>query len=492
MLNSNIKLKTVLLFNPPGPLYQRGEDRCQANIEESSAVSLREPNDLAYMAAILRQMGILPRIMDYPAEKLSWDKYENDLKKWSPDALIMSVTTATVLDDLYAFELAKKITPSIVAIAKGALFFSSDLKLLLRPQFASMDYALAGEAETIIHDLISALIGQTPLSNIPGIIWKHSDGRWIRNRQKEFEIDLDSIPFPARDLLKNELYIRPDTGAPQATIQTSRGCPSKCIFCLTPAISGQRVRQRSVQNIVDEIEECVSKYAIRDFFFKADTFTINKKFVIELCMEVLNRKLDIRWVANSRVDTIDAERLEWMKKAGCWLVAFGFESGDDEILRKMKKDATAADAVNAVKIVKEAGLRVYGFFMIGLPWDDHVSVEKTIRFAKDLDCDFSEIHIATPYEGTELHAIAKESGLLNDEVIGHDYFHDPTMATLFLSREEIMDYRKKGLRHIYLSPKYVIKTFSNIHSVQEFRRYASYGMRMVKNVVMQTHQRNPG
>lgn len=478
-------LRTVLLINPPGPLYQRGEDRCQANIEESSAVSLRAPNDLAYMASMARLIGMGTVIRDYPAERLTWDDLENDLENVKPDVLVMSVTTATVIEDLRAFRMAKAFNSSIITIAKGALFFASDLQLLTKPEFLAMDFALAGEAETIIQDLLKGLINDTPLRSIAGIIYKENS-EWVRIQQKEFQTDLDAIPFPARDLLRNELYVRPDTGEPQATIQTSRGCPSKCIFCLTPAISGQKVRQRSVKNIVDEIEECVTKYSIRNFFFKADTFTINKKFVVDLCKEILDRKLDIQWVANSRVDTIDAERLDWMKRAGCWLVAFGFESGDDEILRKMKKDATVADAYRAVRLVKAVGLRVYGFFMIGLPWDDHTTVEKTMIFAKHLDCDFSEIHIATPYEGTELHAIARKYGLLTDEVIGHDYFHDPTMATMFLTREEIMDYRKKGLRKIYLSPKYLIKTISHINSVEEFGRYASYGARMVKNILLPT------
>lgn len=486
MVKLENKLHSALLINPPGPLYQRGEDRCQANIEESSAVSLRAPNDLAYMASMLRQIGIHAIIRDYPAEKLTWDDFEGDLRSVLPDVLIMSVTTATVMDDLSAFKRAKEFNAAIFTIAKGALFFASDMQLFLRPAFSAMDYALAGEAETIVQSLLKGLINGASMSLIPGIVYRDTAGQWVRNQQREFQTDLDAIPFPARDLMKNELYVRPDTGEPQATIQTSRGCPSKCIFCLTPAISGQKVRQRSVRNIVDEIEECVTKYSIRNFFFKADTFTINKKFVIELCKEIMDRKLDIAWVANSRVDTIDAERLDWMKRAGCWLVAFGFESGDDEILRKMKKDATVADAHQAVRLVKSAGLRVYGFFMMGLPWDDHTTVEKTMLFAKHLDCDFSEIHIATPYEGTELHTIAKKSGLLTDEVIGHDYFHDPTMATMFLTREEIMDYRKKGLRNIYLSPKYLIKTISHIHSVGDLGRYASYGIRMAKNILLPT------
>ncbi len=476
------ELRKALLINPPGPLYQRGEDRCQANIEASSAVSLRAPNDLAYAAAMLRRIGIDPLIKDYPAEHLSWQNFESDLKQIRPDVLLMSITNATVLEDLRAFRIAKRIDPEMITVAKGALFFASDVSLFQKPEFNVMDYAITGEAETIINDLMEGLSSAAPLPEISGILYRSTAGKWIRNEAKAFETDLDAIPFPARDLLKNNLYVRPDTGEPQATIQTARGCPSNCVFCLTPAISGSLVRSRSAANIADELEECVSRYGIRNFFFKADTFTINRKFVIELCQEILTRKLDIAWVANSRVDTVDEERLRWMKKAGCWLVAFGFESGDDAILSKMKKDAAVADAYRAVSLVKKAGLQLYGFFMIGLPWDTKETVEKTLRFAKKLDCDFSEIHLATPYEGTELHATARGLGLLTRDVLGRNYFSDPTMGTLTLSREEILAYRNQGLRSLYFSPKYVLKTLSKVRSPQELAQYARYGMRMMKNM----------
>lgn len=476
-------IQKILLINPPGPLYQRGEDRSQGNVSESSATSLRAPNDLAYMAAMLRRIGITPLIKDYPAENLSWESYAADLKSFDPDAVVMSITNATILGDMRAFKLAKDFKPEMVTIAKGALFFACDLKQFQRDEFTSMDFALVGEAETIINDVIEAIRHAHPIENLRGIIYRNHDGAWIRTELQPFVDDLDSLPFPARELLNNKLYVRPDTGEPQATIQTARGCPSHCVFCLTPAISGQRVRQRSAKNIVDEIEECVAVHGIRNFFFKADTFTINKKYVIDICREILERNLTISWVANSRVDTVDEERLDWMKRAGCWLVAFGFESGNDAILHKMKKDAVAQDAYRAVRLVKDAGLRVYGFFLIGLPWDTHTTVQETLKFAKKLNCDFSEIHIATPYEGTELHSIAESMGLLQQDVIGHNYFSDPVMGTMFLTREEILQYRRKGIRSLYLTPQYILKTASKIRTPAELKNYASYGWRMVKNML---------
>lgn len=473
-------IRHILFFNPPGPLYQRGEDRCQASVDDSSAVSLRAPNDLAYMAAMVRTIGITPVVRDYPAGPLTWEDFESDIRTWRPDMIVMSITTATLLDDLAAFDRAKAVNPGVITVAKGAFFFACDLTRLDRPEFRCMDYALVGESETVINDLVAGLMNGTPSSDIPNII--HREGSWRRTRIQEFEKDIDSIPFPARDLLKNEWYVRPDTGEPQATIQTSRGCPSKCIFCLTPLISGERVRQRSAKNVVDEIEVCVNRHGIRNFFFKADTFTINKAFVIDLCREILDRRLNIAWVANSRVDTVDEERLSWMKKAGCWLVAFGFESGHDAMLRLMKKEATTDDARRAVRLTKDAGLRVYGFFMIGLPWETHETVRLTLDFAKELDCDFSEIHLATPFEGTTLHDIVRETGLLTDEVLGHNCFSDPVIGSMFLSREELLQYRKAGLRQLYLSPKFVARTLSRIRSLRELRNYWSYGRRLARSL----------
>jgi radical SAM superfamily enzyme YgiQ (UPF0313 family) len=413
---------------------------------------------------------------------MTWSHFESDLRRLQPDAVVMSITNATIFQDVKAFDIAKSVHRDIVTIAKGALFYACDVKVLDRDVFRSMDFALFGEAETIINDLLTELCRSGNAGSTPGVIARR-EGRFMRHREREFDADLDRLPFPARDLLRNDLYVRPDTGDPQATIQTARGCPSRCIFCLTPSISGQKVRQRSTGNVVDEIERCVRDFGIRNFFFKADTFTMNKRYVIDICREILKRELDIQWVANSRVDTIDSERLEWMKRAGCWLVAFGLESGDDDILRQMKKDATCEDARRAVKLVKSHGLSVFGFFMIGLPWDTEATVRRTLDFAIELDCDFVELHIATPYEGTELYDLAKDLGLIDRDVMGHDYFEHPATGTLTMTREQLLTYRQKGLKRIYLTPSYVVRTLSRIRSPRQLMNYATYGARLVRNML---------
>ncbi len=479
----NALVKKIFFINPPGPLYQRGEDRSQGNIEQSSATSLRAPNDLAYMAAVARLSGIECRIKDYPPEKGDWDDFSDDLMAYRPDLLIMSVTNATILKDMKAFEMAKAHNPDIITLAKGAFFFSVPMEALNRPEFINMDYAIFGEAETVIGEFLKKIHIQSSVQEIPGLIYRGPNKAFIRNKPAAFIAHLDAIPFPARDLLNNRLYIRPDTGEPQATIQTSRGCPHRCIYCLTPIISGKTLRRRSADNICNEIEECIRRHGITNFFFKADTFTLNKNDVIDLCREIIHRNLTIRWVANSRVDTLDEEGLGWMRRAGCWLVALGIESGDPDSLLRMKKGATVEQARNAVRLAQSAGLQVYGFFMIGFPWDTEQTIRSTFDFAAELECDFYEIHIAVPYEGTELYDLAQSMNVMESEVIGHDYFNDPVMRTVRLSRSDLLRLRQKGLRRLLANPKYIIKTLKKTRNAAQLLNYGRYGFRYLKNIV---------
>jgi radical SAM superfamily enzyme YgiQ (UPF0313 family) len=205
--------------------------------------------------------------------------------------------------------------------------------------------------------------------------------------------------------------------------------------------------------------------------------------VIEICKEIINRKLTIEWVANSRVDTLDEERLDWMKRAGCWLIAIGFESGNKESLVKMKKYTTTEQAIKSVRLIRKYKMQLYGFFMIGLPWENRKEIEETIRFANDLKCDYAEIHIAVPYEGTELHDLAESHKIIQGAVQGHDYFRDPVMKTLFLTRDEILQFRKNGLKQMYLSPVYIWNRIRRVKSPRFFINHIKYGLRLIRQLL---------
>lgn len=485
LLENNTKKKVMLIY-PPGRLYQRGEDRSQGNIENSTATTIRAPNDLGYGASTLKAKNFEVFLKDYQTEKLTVNDLASDLKKFNPDVLFVSITNATIFTDIEIINNLKKIRKDLIVILKGALFFNPEDDLLKQLDLENIDYLVGGECEFVLADLVySHFNSREKIPDLRGILYKKDD-KWLRTDFSTWETNLDSLMFPDRSMMNNSLYIRPDTGDFQATIATSRGCPSACIFCVTPNISGKNVRSRSPQNIVEELKECYFKYNISNFFFKSDTFTIDKNWVKELCEYIINSELNgkISWVANSRANPIEEETLVNMKKAGCWLVAFGFESGSPETLKRIKKGTTCEQAKKAVKYAKKAGLMTFGFYLIGLPWENWSHLKETKKLMFELNTDFVELHLAVPYYGTELYQMAKEKGIIDKSVLGKDYFNAPTLGTEYLKIEEIEKFKKNTLLQYHLRPSYIVrKLFHASSNFNILKNYLKFGTNLIKQAL---------
>lgn len=475
-----------MLIYPPGEIYQRGEDRCQINVDASVANSLRACNDLGYIASIMKQTGFSVFLKDYSVHKYTFFDFENDLEKENPDIVFISITNGSIFNDIKTAKKIKKINDKTIIIFKGALFFNPEADLFDELDLSDIDYLIGGECEFIIRPLIEAHYNdKSLLKDIEGICYK-CGGKWISNPVKSFNEDLDSIPFPDRSLMENELYINPATNRPMATISTSKGCPSSCIYCVSPIISGRNVRSRSPQSVFAEIKECSSKYKITDFFFRSDTFTINKNWVLSLCDLIINSDLcgKINWVANSRVNTIDEEMLIKMKKAGCSVIAIGLESGSEESLKKMKKGTTVEQNINAVKLIKKYGFKIFGFYLIGFPWETKEHLNKTKELIFKLNTDFIELSIATPFKGSELYNMVLSSSNHNDLILGKDSFKNVTMGTNYLSREELETFRKNIILKYHLRLSYILKKiFNKDLTFALFLNYVKYGLRLLKNVI---------
>ncbi len=449
--------KRALLINPPTGLYIR-EDRCQAPLKGMAATAARPPLDLMYMAATMEQAGVECRIKDYPVLGGSWADFKAELESFRPDALFISVTSFTIHDDLIACQKAKELLgDAITTVAKGAHVSVKAVDVL--KEAPALDVAIQGEYELIAREMATA----DDLRKVPGIAFRdRATGEIVTTEHRPYLTELDVLPYPARHLVDNTVYQRPDTGEMQATVQTSRGCPAACIYCLAPTVYGSKIRVRSPKNVVGELKECVEKYGIRDFFFRADTFTWNKKWVMDLCQAIRDEHLEIRWVCNSRVDTIDAERLIAMKAAGCHGIAFGIESGVQDMLNKMKKGTTVEKNRAAVKLCKEHGMKTLLYMIMGLPWETEADIKASVDFAVELGGDFVEFHTAIPFPGTELYDIAQRDHLYdNEDLAGFNYTRSP-LRTYTLSSKQLHELRRRAFMRVYLNPGSIFRIAKTI------------------------------
>ncbi len=465
----------VLLAVPPTGLYIR-EDRCQTPIENLHTVSARPPIDLLYCAAMFKAQGCECRVRDFPVEGGGWEAYRQELRDFQPDLVMLSITSPSFAEDMKAASVAKEILPSVTVAAKGAHFHARDIEAL--EKYPALDLALRGEYEETCRDLVWVADKTT----IPGLTFRNGS-HIVQNAMREFVASLDELPFPARDLIDNSRYIRPDFGVPQTTLVTERGCPYQCIYCLAPVFSGTKVRKRSPENVIAEIKQCVEQYGIRDFLFRSDLFTADRVWVKKLCAALSEAKLDIRWSCNSRVDKIKEDLLVTMREAGCWLIAFGVESGSPELLQKMKKAADMDEARNAMAVCRKVGMKSSIYILIGLPWETEETFEAGVDFAKQLDPDYIEFFYVYPFEGTELRQIVEAEGLLAhgaDPVAAYD---KPSNPGLFLSLQELEPLRRRALRSFYLRPRYIARTLLSNPSPRVIWNYLRYGTRQLVDLL---------
>ncbi|MCL2605992.1 MAG: radical SAM protein [Coriobacteriia bacterium] len=500
--------KKVLLMYPPGPLYQRGEDRCKSNIEASSASSTRSCNDLGYAAATLCKAGYEPRIRDYQTAAYDQARSLSDICSYQPDLIMISVVDASIVDDLAFIQKIKdrfQDSPSVdghtsskdtigkvpVIVLKGAMFFNAPDCLFEQFDFSAADYLIGGEVDQSIAHIANHAFGRLDSAkSIPGILYKDADGMFRKTFFTSSHVNLDDVPFPARDLMDLSLYARPDTGEPMATIQTSRGCYGTCSLCRTPKIAGVKVIFRKPENVFAEIEECYHVHGIKAFFFRADTFTSNEQWIHRLCDLIIASNLagKISFAANSRVKPLQKATLQRMKDAGCFVIAFSYDSGSDETLLKIRKGAETTDNLRAANWARQVGLPVYGFFVVGYPWETKTLLAQTRKHVFKLNPDYLEIHIALPYWGTQLQVLHSQSGTLEDYVVNQPVFMDNFESSITgvrnITIDQLRNYRKYTLLAFYLRPKYLYTRLApTIKNPRATLSYIRYGWKLISNLL---------
>lgn len=422
----------ILVINPPSSVEYSRMQRCHGKVDKYNLTYYDQiPVDLLYAAAVFRRAGHDVKLLDFSLRK-RFNEYSKKLKAIMDDIDLIVVNSATTVinEDYSIIKSAKKKGARTILI--GELCNYNEISLM--DKYEDVDICVRGEIEGPLSEIAS----DKALADIKGITFR-SDGKVIRNDDHGFCV-LDDLAFPARDLSDWKDYRQPSDTESYTVITVSRGCPYNCTFCQNGGFSGNKARYRSVDSVIDEIRQCVDM-GIRNFFFRAENFTLNNSFVSGLCKEIAGRKLKIRWSCSTRADLVDKEILFKMRKAGCWLIHYGVECTDDSALKELNKQCSEKQIDMAIRISKNLGLIVHASFIYGIG-NDKKRMEKNFRLIRRHSIDFPAFFKLKAFKGTAIDKTEDEiDALLDDE------FYE-------MIRRFSMSY--------YMSPRYIANTLRNI------------------------------
>ncbi|MFC1462383.1 B12-binding domain-containing radical SAM protein [Verrucomicrobiota bacterium] len=450
------------------------------------------PLGLLYVAGAVEAGGRHEvSVIDCVAEGLAGSALETRIRAAAPDVVGIQAITFSIIDARNVACLVKRIGPGIPVVMGGPhanLFPEETLSL------AEVDYVLLGEGENNIVPFLDALgrgrsdgsvrSDRSLLSDVPGIVFAGENGQIVHGPPNALIEDMDSLPMPSRHLLDQGRYSSVlARGKLMTTVMSSRGCPARCIFCDRPHL-GKAFRARSAGNVAAELEQCVEKYGIDEFFFYDDTFTIDKQRVLDVCSAVRERKINVYWDIRARVANLDRELLEALRGAGCVRIHLGIESGNEEILKTIRKGVDLDKARQVFSWCRELGIETLAYFMFGFPGEGHAEVRDTIDYALSIDCDYVHAAATTPFPGTELYRRGLETGLYKSDY-WKEFAESPTpgfvpeLWTEQLSREEIVGYMFELYRRFYRRPSYVLRRLASVRSPRQLLKYARAGVRIL-------------
>jgi len=458
-------MKKIILLNPPSPpgkvsnkdmmggfgqLYSYSEDRIPVI-------------DLAYAGAILKQNNVNFRIIDAVGEGISLQNVISALKDENPEFVAVRTSTPTFNWDVHVCQKIKSnIKCKIIIFGPHCSIFPKDCI-----ELDCIDFVINCEPEFTIFDILN----KKP-SQVKGIYFKHN-GQKVKTTDRPKIENLDSLPYPAWESMPYRNYSAGSlvkNKKPFVTMLSSRGCPFACDYCPYPISEGTKWRAMSPKRVVDEMEYLANKLGVRSVLFRDPIFTLDRRRVENICNELISRKINLLWRVETRIDCIDEKLIKKMNSAGCIGINFGIESADLNVLKKVGRKSFSQEKVKEViNACKNLKMDTFLFFIIGLPGDTKESIFKTIKLAKELDPEFCQFTVATPYPGTKLAKWAAEKGFMEcnkSDSIGCD-------ASM---RNEALTAKKIKLLSDYAS-------FSLIVRKREMKRRAKEGVKgVMKNI----------
>ena len=475
----------IALIHPP--FHHRKFSENLKVVDEEFTLS--PPIILAYIAAILERASHSVILIDAHSLKLSQEDAFKKADEFNPDLIGFRLDTYGFQESLEWIRYFK------LKIGKPIMVGGINLSIYPKETMAhkEIDYGLIGEAIESLPMFLKCFGDETRYKKIPGLCWRDANGAVIINPEAKSLVPFDNYPFPARHLLPNHVYNSFVSQVKNFTIMlTSTGCPYKCKFCAIAALN--HWRQRSVENVIKEIEQCYYDYGIREIDFFDATFFVNKQWSIKFCEEIIKRKLNISWTARSRVDLADEDVLKMAAKAGCRMIFWGIESSSRNVLHQVNKEITPQQVPYAIKTAKKFGIRNLGFLMVGNPGDTEKSIKQTVEFAKGLDLDYVQICRAIPKPNTQFHKELIQK-------TGFDYWKEFVslkvgeeripMHWIDMPQDKVEKLLKWSYYSFYFRPGYILKILFKIKSIGEFIRYATTALKMLFNY-LHTDVENPG
>lgn len=440
---------------------------------------------LALIAAVLERAGYPVSVVDANALDLSLEETTPLVKE--ADVIGLTAMTPSINIAITTARRVKQAYPDKIIILGGA--HATLLPAETLAAAPEIDVIVRGEGEEIILKLLPALEQKHPLDAVPGISFR-KDGKIVSNPPPAGLVDLNTLPFLAYHLLPWQKY-RPHPphgrALPFSVIITSRGCPYHCAYCSKP-IFGRAFRAQTPERVIEEIAYYQKRFGIKELAFYDDVFTLDRKRSHAIADEMIKRGIRLHWSCETRVNLVDKELLAHLKKAGCYAISYGVESGSPRILEAIDKGITLEQVEKAVGWSREAGLQTIGYFMVGSPGETPQTIQETIAFAKKLKLDFAQFAVTTPFPGTKLYEMYMSGGQKTDipwenfMYAGTGEGPSPVFESAALKRADIRKWASRAYRRFYFRPSYYWQRLRGIHSPGDVAVNAK-GLAMLLNTI---------
>lgn len=425
---------------------------------------------LCSLTAVLRRDGCEVRQIDAYAEDLTESAFMDRVNDYGPD--VVGITSTTPFFDMAAraCRAVKKVRADLPVILGGP-----HVTVMKRDALAldTVDYGVMGEGERVLPDLLRSIgRGEEP-SHVPNVLYKRGEDIIMTERVQD-SFDLDSLPMPDRsDLPLDRYYDSLSLHKRAMSLMTTRGCPYRCLFC-EEDVRGGRYRERSVPKVLEEIRHIVNDLGFKEILMYDDTFTVNRRRVVEICEGLLEENLKVAWDCRTRVDRVDPDLLALMRRAGCHRISFGVESASNRVRDILRKGITDEQIRSAFRWSRQAGIRTIAYFMIGTPGETRAEILQTVDYARRIGPDIAHFCITAPYPGTDLYRLGVAEGY-----VPADYWENyvrgggilkaqiPYFVSDEYGREDLDKLLKRAYRHFYVRPAFMWRRLRSLRSLRE-------------------------